>query len=155
MLCKLRKKYTTKNLKEDCQLDRNPLIWSLSSSLNVQTARFLATIIGNSRRKPESRGGARILSLMLFTVRNKNHFQVNSETFHIDTIQHANFHQPSVNITEYQKGAYCLGVKVYNMLPSYIKTESDNPKKFKTVLQNVLYKCSFYSLDEYFQLQKG
>ena len=79
-----------------------------------------------------------ILSLLLFTVRNKNHFQVNSEIYHIDTRQHANFHQPSVNITKYQKAAYCLGVKVYNMLPSYIKTEYDNPKKFKTILQNFL-----------------
>ena len=96
-----------------------------------------------------------ILSLLLFTVRNKNHFQVNSEIYHTDTRQHANFHQPSVNITKYQKAAYCVGVKVYNILPSYIKTESDNPKKFKTVLQNFLYKHSFYSLDEYFQLQKG
>ena len=96
-----------------------------------------------------------ILSLLLFTVRNKNHFLVNSEIYHVDTRQHANFHQPSVTITKYKKGAYCLGVKVYNILPSYIKTESDNPKKFKTVLQNFLYKHSFYSLDEYFQLQKG
>ena len=54
-----------------------------------------------------------ILPLLLFTVRNKNHFQVNSEIYRIDTRQHANFHQPSVNITRYQKGAYCLGVKVY------------------------------------------
>ena len=60
-----------------------------------------------------------------------------------------------MNITKYQKGAYYLGVQVYNMLPSYIKTESDNPKKFKMVLQNFLYKHSFYSLDEYIQLQKG
>ena len=30
-LCKLRKKHRSKKLKEDCQLDRNPLIQSLSS----------------------------------------------------------------------------------------------------------------------------
>ena len=83
------------------------------------------------------------------------HSVVNSDIYHTDTRQHANLHQPSVNITKYQKGAYCLGVKVYNMLPSYIKTECDNPKKFKMVLQNFLYKHSFYSLDEYLQLQKG
>ena len=94
-------------------------------------------------------------SLLLFTVRNKNHFQVNCEIYQTDNRQRANFHQPSVNITKYQKAAYCLGVTVYNMLPSYIKTECDNPKKFKTVLQNFLYKHSFYSLHEYFQLQKG
>jgi len=42
-----------------------------------------------------------------------------------------------------------------NMLPSYIKAESDNPKKFKVVLQKFLYKNSFYSLDKYFELQKS
>jgi len=29
----------------------------------------------------------------------------------------------------------CIGVKVFNMLPFYMKAEVDNPKKFKTVLQ--------------------
>ena len=34
----LRKKYMTKNMREVCQLDSNPLIEALSSSLNVQTS---------------------------------------------------------------------------------------------------------------------
>ena len=46
---------------------------------------------------------------------------VNYEVHHIDTKQHANFHQPSMKMTEYQKGVYCLVVKVLNMLPLYIK----------------------------------
>ena len=69
---------------------------------------------------------------------------------HIDTRQHANFHQPSVNVTKFQNGVSNLGAKVFNMLPSYIKIESDNPKKFKMALQKFLYENSFYSLDEYF-----
>jgi hypothetical protein len=40
------------------------------------------------------------------------------------------------------------------MLPPYIKTESDNPKKFKVALQKFLHN-SFYSLEEYFELQKS
>ena len=72
-----------------------------------------------------------ILSLLLFMIRNKNHFPVNSELQNIDTRQYANFHQPSVNLTKYQKGVYYLVVKVFNKLPTYIKIESDNPKKFK------------------------
>jgi len=36
-VCKLRKKYRAKKLKEVCQFNRNPLIQSLSSSLNVDT----------------------------------------------------------------------------------------------------------------------
>jgi len=79
---------------------------------------------------------------------------VSSEIYHNDTRQHANFHQPSMNLTKYQKEAYCLCIKVFNILPSYIKIESDNPKKFKFTLQKLLYKNSFHSSDEYFELQK-
>jgi len=96
-----------------------------------------------------------IFSLILFMIRNKNQFLVNSEIYHIDTRQHANFHQTSANVTGYQKGVYCLGVKVFNVLPSYIKTESDSPKNLKVVLQKFLYENSFYSLDEYFKLYRS
>jgi len=44
---------------------------------------------------------------------------------------------------------------VFNMLPSYIKIESDNPKKFKLILQKFLYENAFYSLGEYSELQKN
>jgi len=40
------------------------------------------------------------------------------------------------------------------MLPFYIKAESDNPKIFKTLLKKYLSENSFYSLDEYFELQR-
>jgi len=39
------------------------------------------------------------------------------------------------------------------MLPFYTKAESDNPKKFKALLQKYLRDNSFYSLDEYFERQ--
>ena len=42
---------------------------------------------------------------------------------------------------------------VFNVLPFYIKAESDNPKKFKSLLQKYLHENSFYSLDEYFERQ--
>ena len=38
-----------------------------------------------------------ILSLLMFEIKNRNKFLVNSKIYHIDTRQHANFHQPSVN----------------------------------------------------------
>ena len=40
------------------------------------------------------------------------------------------------------------------MLPTSIKIESDNRKKFKFILQKFLYENSFYSLDDCFELQK-
>ena len=61
-----------------------------------------------------------ILSLLMFMIRNRSQFSVNSEIHHINTRQHANFHQPFVNVTKYQKGVYYLGVKVFNALPSDI-----------------------------------
>jgi hypothetical protein len=59
-----------------------------------------------------------------------------------------------VNVAKYQKGVYYLGVKVFIALPPNIKTEFNNPKKFKGVLQKFLYEKSFYSSDEYFDHQK-
>ena len=49
-------------------------------------------------------------------IRNSNQFLVSSEIHHIDTRKHTNFHQPSVNLTKYQKEVYCLHVKLFNTL---------------------------------------
>ena len=56
----------------------------------------------------------------------------------INNRQHANLHQPSVNATKYQKGVHCIGVKVFNMLPFYIKTESDKQKIFKALFKKYM-----------------
>jgi hypothetical protein len=53
-------------------------------------------------------------------IRNMNQFTVNSEIYHNGTSQHANFHKLSVNLATCQKGAYYLGIKVFNRLPSYM-----------------------------------
>jgi len=55
-------------------------------------------------------------------------------------------------VKKYQKGIHCIGVRVFRMLPIYIKTEVNNPKKLKAMLQKYLRENSFYSLDEYFEL---
>jgi len=54
-LCKLRKKYRAKKLKEVCQLDSNSLIHFRSSSLNVDTSRLLASVVKNSKHEPKGR----------------------------------------------------------------------------------------------------
>jgi hypothetical protein len=54
--------------------------------------------------------------------------------------------------TNFQKGVRNVGTKVF---PSYIKVESENPKKFELVLQKFLHEHSFYSLDDYFKFQKA
>jgi hypothetical protein len=75
-----------------------------------------------------------IFSLLLFLDKNKNQFHVNSEIYHYTTRQKSQLHQPSTNLTKYQKGVYYLCVKVFNKLPTYIKEEFVNTKKFKKIL---------------------
>jgi len=53
-LCKLRKTYRAKKLKEVCQLDINPLIQSISSSVNV-ISRFLVSIDRKNKHEPKGR----------------------------------------------------------------------------------------------------
>jgi hypothetical protein len=72
-----------------------------------------------------------IFSLIMFMIRNRTQFLVNSEIHHINTRQHTNFHQPSVHVAKYQNVLYYLGVKVFNLLLFDIKTEFNNLKKFK------------------------
>jgi hypothetical protein len=71
-------------------------------------------------------------------IRNKNQLQVNSEIHQINTRQHANLNQPSVNVTKYHKEVHCIGVMVFNMLPFYIKAYSDNPKKILSIVTKIL-----------------
>jgi hypothetical protein len=96
-----------------------------------------------------------IFSLLLFMMRNQNLFSTNSQIYHINTRQQANLHLRSVNVTKYQKGVYFLGIKVFNALPSHIKTEFNDPKRFKQVLHKFLHDNSFYSLNKHFEFKKN
>jgi hypothetical protein len=92
-----------------------------------------------------------ILSLLLFMINNKNRFTLNSDKYNINLRHINNFYQPSSNLTAYQKGVYCMGIRVYNSLPPYIKGEFHNPKKSETCLKHFLHVHYLYSLKEYFQ----
>jgi len=80
-----------------------------------------------------------ILLLLIFVIKNKELFTTNNEVHSICTRQHLNFHQSSANLTKYQTGMYYMGLKIFNTLHVYIKQESDNPKKFESLLKKFLY----------------
>ena len=42
-----------------------------------------------------------------------------------------------------------MGIKIYNSLPSHIKNESNNYKKFESLLKKLLCENAFYSLEEF------
>jgi hypothetical protein len=95
-----------------------------------------------------------ILSLLLFVVNNKDKLKLNSDVHSINTRQKYNFHQPSSNLSLYQKGVYPFGIKVFNNLPQSIKNLSNDTKQFKSALNNYLHAHSFYTIDEYFDVTR-
>jgi hypothetical protein len=72
----------------------------------------------------------------------------------MNTRQKYNFHLPSSNLSLYQKGVYFTGIKVYNNLPQSIKNLSNDTKEFKSALKNYLHAHSFYSVDEYLNVNR-
>jgi hypothetical protein len=63
-----------------------------------------------------------IYSLSLFVVNNRNLFLYNAELYTIKTRNSYDLHPPPSHLTKYQKGVYCAGIKVFNHLPTSIKS---------------------------------
>jgi hypothetical protein len=58
-----------------------------------------------------------IYSLLLFVINNKDVFNFNIDIHKYTTRFHGNLHVPIINITRFKKGAYIMGIKIYNHLP--------------------------------------
>jgi hypothetical protein len=86
---------------------------------------------------------------MSFVAKNNNLFLSNSE-IHVINTRHNNLHCPSCNLTIFQRGAYCSGVKVFNKLLSNIQDQVHDINKFQSAVKGFLLLHSFYSLDEYY-----
>jgi hypothetical protein len=80
-----------------------------------------------------------MLSLLMFVVQNKNIFLINNGNHNLDTRQRNNLILPQANSTIYQKGAYYLGIKIFNNLPLEIKNVAGNQTKFKIALKKFLH----------------
>jgi hypothetical protein len=50
--------------------------------------------------------------------------------------------------------SYFTGMKVFNNLPQSLKNLSNDTKQFKSELKNYLHAHSFYSIDEYFNVNR-
>jgi len=87
---------------------------------------------------------------MLFVVKNKHFFILNTENHTKSTRQLNNLYYPITNLTVYQRGVHYRGIRIFNNLPPYIKDTSNNVKKFENCLKRFLHIHSFYSLEEYF-----
>ena len=92
-----------------------------------------------------------IFPLMLFLVKNKNLFTLNSENHTKSTRQTNNFYQPITNFTVYQRAVHHMGITIFNNLPPYTNDIANDVRKYEICLQRSLHIHSFYFIEEYFQ----
>jgi len=72
---------------------------------------------------------------MLFVIKNKNLFILNSENHTKSTRQFNNIYQPITNSTIYQRAVHYMGIKIFNNRPPGIKDISNNVRKFEICLK--------------------
>ena len=93
-----------------------------------------------------------IFSLLMFVIKYRDFFPSNSEIHDRDTPYNHNLHFPTTNPTLVQRGVLYSGIKIYNHLPTHIKSLSKDPKQFKLKLKSFLLEQSLYSLEEFYQV---
>jgi hypothetical protein len=93
-----------------------------------------------------------IFSTIMFVVKHNDLFKVNTEVQEINTRHKLDFHVPSVRLTRIKKGLYYSGITLFNSLPLRMKQAAQDVKKCKYALKVFLIGNSFYSVEEYFNL---
>ena len=91
-----------------------------------------------------------IYLLLMFVVNNGNLFLDNADLYSVKTRNSYNLHPPLCHPTKYQKGVHYAGIRVFNQLPTSIKSLVNETKVFKKTLKRFLMDNSFYSMDEFF-----
>ena len=90
----------------------------------------------------------------MFVVNNRNLFLDNEELYTIKTRNSYNLQPPLSHLTKYQKGVYHAGIRIFNHLPTSIKSIVNDTKEFKRTLKRFLLDNSFYSMDEFFNYKE-
>ncbi len=90
---------------------------------------------------------------MCFLCNNLTLYKPNISYHKHDTRRKLDLHCELKNLSMVQKGVHYTSTKVFNALPSEIKTSVNEPSKFKQVLKQFLLEKSIYTLDEYFNQQ--
>jgi hypothetical protein len=75
-----------------------------------------------------------LLSLLSLIVDNMEEFQTNSEELSLNTRHKYDLHVLNANLSSYQRGTYYAEVKLFNTLPSNIKSLNHDIKVFKPAL---------------------
>jgi len=95
-----------------------------------------------------------IYSLLMSVVNNRNLLLDNAELYTIKTTNSYNLHPPLSHLTKYQKGVHYTGIRIFNHLPTSIKSIANETKEFKKTLKRFLLDNTFYSTDEFFNYKE-
>jgi IS1 family transposase len=90
-----------------------------------------------------------ILPLLNFIINNQEHFQTNSAVHSVNPRNKHHLHRPVANLSCFQKSTYYSGIKIFNNLPSSLKSLMNEKVEFKVALKQYLNTYSFYSVDEF------
>ena len=71
-------------------------------------------------------------------VQNKDQYKTNQEIHSIKTRYSTNILPPISNLAIFQRGVYYFGIKVFNQIPSSIKSLSHEMKLFRPVLKRFI-----------------
>jgi hypothetical protein len=88
----------------------------------------------------------------MFVVKNRNLFKLNSDIHGFLTRYDNDFHLTSTNLKLFGKGVFHSRIKTYNHLPQTIKELSHVVNQFRLALKRFIISNSFYSLEEYFDI---
>jgi hypothetical protein len=90
-----------------------------------------------------------IFSTLMFVIKHKDTFTINTEFHKINTCQKLDFHVPFVSLCTDQKGVYYSCITLFNSLPLNIKQVAHDINKCKHKLRKFLTESPFYSVQEY------
>jgi hypothetical protein len=88
-----------------------------------------------------------IFTLMNFVVNNQEHFQTNSAIHCVNTRNRDHLHRPTANLSCFQKSAHCAGIKIFNRLPSNLRSLMNKKEQCKVALKRYLNTQSLYSVE--------
>ena len=62
----------------------------------------------------------------------------NAELYTIKTSSSYNSHPPLSHLTKYQKGVHYAGIRIFNQLPTSIKSIANETKEFKKAFKSLI-----------------
>jgi hypothetical protein len=90
-----------------------------------------------------------MFTLMNFIVNNQEHFHTNLAIHSVNTRNRDHLHRPTASLSCFQKSAYYAGIKLFNSLPSNLRSLMNIKAQFKVTLKRYLNTHSFYSVEQF------